>query len=138
MFSFSGNVSFRDILDGTWYIQELCKNISSYAKTKDILSILTYTHRDVANKYEVSKDLKHLLKQMPCFLTTLRKHFFLLHKDKRNQQIKYPNLSTADSKDGKDNRTNLQFLYKKNINYFNHAVTVVYLLYLLVCFFWHD
>ncbi|CAG9854779.1 unnamed protein product [Phyllotreta striolata] len=67
-----GNVSFRDTRRGTWFIQELCKNFSAYGRRDDVLSLLIRTTKCVCWNYA-----KGNKKQMPFFVSTLRKKFYL-------------------------------------------------------------
>ncbi|XP_052047904.1 caspase-8 [Apodemus sylvaticus] len=66
-------VSYRDPMNGTWYIQSLCKSLSERCpQGDDILSILTGVNYDVSSK----DDRKNNAKQMPQPTFTLRKKLF--------------------------------------------------------------
>ncbi|XP_050309740.1 caspase-1-like [Anthonomus grandis grandis] len=71
-------VSFRNPLTGTWFIQELCKNFSSYGRRDDVISLITRTTKCVSNSYFVMhEDDKTVLKQMPIYVSTLSRKFYL-------------------------------------------------------------
>ncbi|XP_056644595.1 caspase-3-like [Diorhabda sublineata] len=73
-----GNVSFRNSLQGSWFIQELCKNFSIYGKRDDVVSLIIRTSKCVAsNYYHTIKEKAIDSKQMPLFVSTLRKKFYL-------------------------------------------------------------
>ncbi|XP_075385125.1 caspase-8 isoform X2 [Tenrec ecaudatus] len=69
-------VSYRSPLDGTWYIQSLCKELRERCPRDDILTILTEVNKEVSSK----DDKKNMGKQMPQPTFTLRKKlYFPLH-----------------------------------------------------------
>lgn len=68
-----GNASFRETNAGTWFIQELCRNITAYGRRDDMISIVTRTIKCVSNNYF----LDDIVKQMPIFVSTLSKKFYL-------------------------------------------------------------
>ncbi|XP_021053725.1 caspase-8 [Mus pahari] len=66
-------VSYRDPVNGTWYIQSLCQSLRERCpQGDDILSILTGVNYDVSNK----DDRRNKGKQMPQPTFTLRKKLF--------------------------------------------------------------
>ncbi|XP_028621689.1 caspase-8 [Grammomys surdaster] len=66
-------VSYRDPLQGTWYIQSLCQSLRERCpQGDDILSILTCVNYDVSTK----DDRRNKGKQMPQPTFTLRKKLF--------------------------------------------------------------
>ncbi|XP_075861918.1 caspase-8 isoform X2 [Microcebus murinus] len=66
-------VSYRDPLEGTWYIQSLCQSLRERCpRGDDILTILTEVNYKVSNK----DDRKRMGKQMPQPSFTLRKKLF--------------------------------------------------------------
>lgn len=71
-----GNVSFRNPLTGTWFIQELCKNITAYGKRDDVFSIITRTTKCVSGNYYFYESGVYK-KQMPVCMSTLSKKFYL-------------------------------------------------------------
>ncbi|KAI5178977.1 Caspase-8 [Manis pentadactyla] len=66
-------VSYRNPLEGTWYIQSLCQSLRERCpRGEDILAILTKVNFEVSNK----DDRKNMGKQMPQPTFTLRKKLF--------------------------------------------------------------
>ncbi|CAG9761399.1 unnamed protein product [Ceutorhynchus assimilis] len=73
-----GNVSFRHPSAGTWFIQELCKNFSAYGRRDDVISLVTRTIKCVSGYYNFDEDVSEdLQKQMPIFVSTLSRKFYL-------------------------------------------------------------
>ncbi|XP_032134566.1 caspase-10 isoform X2 [Sapajus apella] len=65
-----GYVSFRDVQEGSWYIQSLCNRLKTLVpRREDILSILTAVNNDVSRR----ADKQGTKKQMPQPAFTLRK-----------------------------------------------------------------
>ncbi|XP_054555963.1 caspase-8 isoform X2 [Talpa occidentalis] len=66
-------VSYRNPMEGTWYIQSLCQSLRERCpRGEDILTILTGVNYEVSNK----DDKKNMGKQMPQPTFTLRKKLF--------------------------------------------------------------
>lgn len=66
-------VSYRNPMEGTWYIQSLCQSLRERCpRGEDILTILTEVNFEVSNK----DDKKNKGKQMPQPSFTLRKKLF--------------------------------------------------------------
>lgn len=72
----TGRVAVRETEDGTWFIQELCKELEDNGEMVDLLTLFTNVNRRVAvNKVHVNSGYK--MKQMPVVQSTLtRKLFF--------------------------------------------------------------
>lgn len=87
--AFLGNVSFRDTVNGSWFIQELCKNFLAYGRRDDVISLIMRTAKCLCGNYFYTsqKDQK-ISKQMPIFVSTLRKKFYLNRTKERNILIK--------------------------------------------------
>lgn len=79
-----GNESFRDPSAGTWLVQELCKNITSYGRRDDMISIVTRTIKCVSGNYFVEDGIK----QMPIFVSTLSRKFYLNRNKDRDLLLK--------------------------------------------------
>ncbi|KAJ3660337.1 hypothetical protein Zmor_004789 [Zophobas morio] len=78
-----GNVSFRDPQNGTWFIQELCKNFLAYGRRDDVVSLIMRTTKCLCrNYYHNEGDI--IKKQMPVFVSTLRRKFYLNRTKERN------------------------------------------------------
>ncbi|NWI61528.1 CASPA protein, partial [Calyptomena viridis] len=72
MATVDGYVSFRDVEQGTWYIQALCSKLQLLVpRGEDILSILTEVNEDVARRVSRTGTKK----QMPQPAYTLRRKF---------------------------------------------------------------
>jgi len=79
-----GYPALRDEAYGSWFIQVLIHKLQKYYKSEDLLSILTTVNNKVAKFLadgpcfdRGSKYAGSSCKQMPCFLSTLRKKLYL-------------------------------------------------------------
>ncbi|KAF5287190.1 hypothetical protein FQA39_LY16009 [Lamprigera yunnana] len=72
-----GSVSNRHISRGTWFIQELCRNLNAYGRRDDVLSILIRTTKCVVHNYYNIDENSQLIKQIPLFISTLSRKFYL-------------------------------------------------------------
>lgn len=73
--SLPGFYSFRNTLNGAWFIQTLCKEFDEREDHYDLMKILTLVNQTVAydyesHSYELDLDLK---KQIPCVVSMLTK-----------------------------------------------------------------
>ncbi|KAI1728273.1 caspase domain-containing protein [Ditylenchus destructor] len=66
-------VSWRNSMNGTWFIQSICEIFSKYAAKDDIMSMLTRVKKQVADVYQSSGSGA---KQIPETATRLRKKFY--------------------------------------------------------------
>ncbi|GFG30347.1 hypothetical protein Cfor_10063 [Coptotermes formosanus] len=75
--TYEGRVALRETGDGTWFIQEFCKELEDNGEMADLLTLFTNVSRRVAVS-KVYFDKKHQqVKQMPVVQSTLtRKLFF--------------------------------------------------------------
>ena len=64
-------VAWRDLDNGSWYVSELCKSLTSYGTFASLLDMVTRTNGEVARGYSY-KDFK----QEPDFNSRLRKNVF--------------------------------------------------------------
>ena len=72
----TGCVAVRETEDGTWFIQELCKELEDNGEMVDLLTLFTNVNRRVA-VHKVHVDRGYQMKQMPVVQSTLtRKLFF--------------------------------------------------------------
>uniref|UniRef100_A0A0K0EN53 Caspase family p20 domain-containing protein n=1 Tax=Strongyloides stercoralis TaxID=6248 RepID=A0A0K0EN53_STRER len=69
----SGYVSWRNSVNGSWFVQSIYKIFHEYAATHDILSMLTMVNQMVAEKF-VSTSTKNV--QMPDFCSRLKKKLY--------------------------------------------------------------
>ena len=78
-----GFYSWRNKIEGSWFIQALYQNLSECSQTgKDILSCMTATSRTVAMYFQSSAEdpLMDKMKQVPCIYSTLTKDVILTVK----------------------------------------------------------
>ncbi|KAF5287192.1 hypothetical protein FQA39_LY16011 [Lamprigera yunnana] len=79
--------SCRNIVKGSWFIQELCRNFNAYGRRDDVVTLLLRVTKCVANGYyhlhEDDNSEKILGKQMPLFISTLSKKFYLTYSKDR-------------------------------------------------------
>ncbi|VDN37096.1 unnamed protein product [Gongylonema pulchrum] len=68
-----GYVSWRNSVRGSWFVQSICEVFAKYAKTTDILSMLTLVNKQVADAFESSTGS---FKQIPDHSSRLRKDFY--------------------------------------------------------------
>ncbi|CAD5217652.1 unnamed protein product [Bursaphelenchus xylophilus] len=68
-----GFVSWRNSINGTWFIQSICEIFSKEAARDDILDLLTKVNRQVAKVYESSGEG---FKQIPEFSSRLQRKFY--------------------------------------------------------------
>ncbi|KAJ8919924.1 hypothetical protein NQ315_006453, partial [Exocentrus adspersus] len=83
-----GNVSFRSGLTGTWFIQELCKNVTAYGRRDDVFGLVTRTLKCVNGNYFHSEAGVYK-KQTPVCVSTLSKKFYLNRNKDRAMILKY-------------------------------------------------
>lgn len=69
----SGYFSFRNEIEGSWFVQELVRAFTNYAEYKEFLQILTITNRNVAIERISKCDIieKNRKKQTLCLTSTL-------------------------------------------------------------------
>lgn len=85
--SLPGFASFRNNVDGSWFIQALCRVLNQFKYQYDLMHILTITCQTVAYEFE-SKSLDPTLdkmKQMPCIQSMLTK--LVVFKEKQRYKI---------------------------------------------------
>uniref|UniRef100_A0A0R3S1P8 Caspase-2 n=1 Tax=Elaeophora elaphi TaxID=1147741 RepID=A0A0R3S1P8_9BILA len=68
-----GYVSWRNSMKGSWFVQSICEVFAKYAKSTDILSMLTLVNKKVADAFESSIGS---FKQIPDHSSRLRKAFY--------------------------------------------------------------
>uniref|UniRef100_A0A9J7XZN3 Caspase-6 n=1 Tax=Cyprinus carpio carpio TaxID=630221 RepID=A0A9J7XZN3_CYPCA len=77
-----GYYSHREIVNGSWYIQDLCEILRRYGSTLEFTDILTLVNRKVSfRSVRASNDRSALgKKQVPCFASMLTKKLFFRPK----------------------------------------------------------
>ncbi|CAG9792807.1 unnamed protein product [Diatraea saccharalis] len=103
--SYIGKPSHRHELDGSWFIQSLCKKINELWATEDLESIMTAVKRDVAIEHyheEYNKRTRQLEinKQMPVTTSTLiRKLYLKSSRDKPSVPLPQPRVESTNFPD---------------------------------------
>lgn len=82
-----GTVAYRDLLKGSWFIQEFCKNALSYGKLEDVTGLVARTTKCIANLYYHTENGK-ITKQIPTSLSTLTRRFYLTNSKYRQLLLK--------------------------------------------------
>ncbi|XP_011202744.2 caspase-3 [Bactrocera dorsalis] len=89
--TFEDYYSFRNSVSGSWFIQSLCSILNEAAQSKEaqtvgveLLRLLTAVNRKVAYEYQSYSDNESIneKKEMPNFMSTLTKTFYLRVKPK--------------------------------------------------------
>ncbi|XP_030371386.1 caspase-3 [Scaptodrosophila lebanonensis] len=84
--TFETYFSFRNVEDGSWFIQSLCMVFNAAAKGEaaepsgtELLRLLTAVNRKVAYEYQsnTKNEALNQMKEMPNFMSTLTKTFYL-------------------------------------------------------------
>ncbi|XP_013406589.1 caspase-3-like isoform X2 [Lingula anatina] len=75
-----GHIAWRQTDKGSWFIYNLCQVIDTYHRNEHFVDILTETSRRVADLTLPleSNGIKTVAKQMPIFVSTLRKKMYLI------------------------------------------------------------
>lgn len=82
MFAYStvpGYYSWRNGMNGSWFIQALCDALEAVGKTVEIRKLLTLVNKKVAQNFKsMNPDNKdfHNMKQIPCITSMLTKDVF--------------------------------------------------------------
>jgi ankyrin repeat protein len=93
---FPGYVSYRDTINGTWFVQALCSELKKKGTSKDLCEILTCVQKRVALHFEADKN-----KQMPCFTSMLTRLLIFTSKEVNKMEVnKMPDLLLSQDKSG--------------------------------------
>lgn len=71
-----GYYSWRNGMNGSWFVQALCDTLNEHGKTMEIRKLLTLVNRRVAQNFQsLNPDNKdfHKMKQIPCITSMLTK-----------------------------------------------------------------
>ncbi|XP_069961870.1 caspase-3 isoform X1 [Bactrocera oleae] len=121
--TFEDYYSFRNSVSGAWFIQSLCSILNEAAESKEaqtdgveLLRLLTAVNRKVAYEYQSYSDneLINEKKEMPNFMSTLTKTFYLRVKPK-NADAKINDFPDDDEE--KDFETKLDRIFNMNTEY---------------------
>ncbi|CAG9827706.1 unnamed protein product [Diabrotica balteata] len=88
--STEGNCAFRNTYTGSWFIQELCKNFIAYGRKEEVISLIIRVTKCVSGNYYSNGTYPdtnieyYNAKQMPFFISTLRKKFYLNRNKERD------------------------------------------------------
>ncbi|NXA70334.1 CASP6 protein, partial [Mohoua ochrocephala] len=79
-----GYYSYRDIMNGSWYIQDLCETLRKHGSSLEFTELLTLVNRKVSyRRVDSCRDIKILgKKQIPCFASMLTKKLYFHPKSK--------------------------------------------------------
>ncbi|XP_077999705.1 caspase-7-like [Glandiceps talaboti] len=83
-----GYYSWRNVGNGSWFIQSLCDVIDNHGDTMDVLRMMTRVCRKVAYKFEsnTGDDTSSEKKQIPCIETRLTKDLYFTAKPPEQQK----------------------------------------------------
>nr|XP_033799250.1 caspase-3 [Geotrypetes seraphini] len=75
-----GYYSWRNTLNGSWFIQSLCEMLNLHANKLEIMHILTRVNRKVALEFESSSNHPgfNAMKQIPCIVSMLTKELYFI------------------------------------------------------------
>jgi len=78
----AGYYSWRNSLNGSWFIQSLCSILNEYGDSLEIMQLLTAVNRRVAYYYEsnTTDSFMHGKKQVPCIVSMLTKELYFRPK----------------------------------------------------------
>ena len=85
----AGYYSWRNSVNGSWFIQSLCEMLSLYGNKLEIMQILTAVNRKVAYHYEsnASDPAMSGKRQIPCIVTMLTKELYFKPKQQQCSDI---------------------------------------------------
>lgn len=70
-----GHYSWRNNVDGSWFIQALCRVLHQHGDGLELMQLMTLVNKLVAYEFEscTDEDFTSGMKQVPCIVTTLTK-----------------------------------------------------------------
>jgi hypothetical protein len=85
----SGYYSWRNSLNGSWFIQSLCKVLDEHSKSLEIMHLLTAVNRRVAYYYESNTNDPHMngKRQVPCIVSMLTKELYFRVKPRSSAHV---------------------------------------------------
>jgi len=84
-----GFCSWRNTVEGSWFIQSLCEELTSHGSSRDILTLLTFVAQRVAfnfESYDPFKPTMHQKKQSTCTMSTLTRILYLRHNKEPSEE----------------------------------------------------
>ncbi|XP_053675877.1 caspase-like [Anopheles nili] len=81
--TYQGHSSWRNTLEGSWFIQALCAELDINGSCMELLQLLTAVSRRVAYDYQSNvpqHSIMHASKQMPCVVSMLTKLLYFPRK----------------------------------------------------------
>lgn len=81
-----GHYSWRNSVQGSWFIQELCRVFDQYGSELEIMQLLTIVNRRVAYYHESNASDKTMSgkRQVPCIVSMLTKELYFKPKAKQS------------------------------------------------------
>lgn len=79
-----GHVSWSSSVEGSWFIETLCKELDANGKQYDMLQLLTFVSQRVAINFETYEES---YKQMPCTMSTMTR--ILRFGDKKRDRFSF-------------------------------------------------
>lgn len=85
----SGYYSWRNSINGSWFIQSLCEVFNQMANKSEIMQLLTAVNRKVAYHYESNANDPSMSgkRQIPCIVTMLTKELYFRPKQQQQQMF---------------------------------------------------
>ncbi|KAI0242722.1 Caspase-7 [Lamellibrachia satsuma] len=77
-----GHFSWRNNVDGSWFVQALCRVFEQHGSSIDLLQMMTLVNKIVAYDFESCTDdnFTSQMKQVPCIVSMLTKQVFFKPK----------------------------------------------------------
>ncbi|NXP35479.1 CASP6 protein, partial [Leiothrix lutea] len=79
-----GYYSYRDTINGSWYIQDLCETLRKHGSSLEFTELLTVVNRKVSERRVGASKIINAIgkKQIPCFVSMLTKKLYFHPKSK--------------------------------------------------------
>lgn len=77
-----GHFSWRNNVDGSWFVQALCQVFEQHGRSVELLQMMTLVNKIVAYDFESCTDEEFTshMKQVPCIVSMLTRQFFFKPK----------------------------------------------------------
>jgi len=82
LYIFAGHFSWRNNVDGSWFVQALCQVFEQHGHSAELLQMMTLVNKIVAYDFEscTDDDFTSHMKQVPCVVSMLTRQFFFKPK----------------------------------------------------------